>query len=291
MTLANTDGGSGSLMALISNMASSDAIDTQKLEKLLEIKERWEREEARKAFTRAMADFKRNAPRLVKGSSVDYQVKGGSRVSYKYVNLADILDSVLPLLASHGFSHHWEPDENAGSLGMTCILTHEDGHCERAWRSAPPDTSGLKNGIQSKASTHTYLQRYTLLDVLGMAAGSDDDDGHGFPPQQTPAPRANAAPRANDAEAYRTQVAQLQAVEEFNVELEALRAANAPNGQKRALLEAATALGLAVETTDDGARFVDPADYDIDQDTGEILDDYEDDGQQGQMLDNRVLEH
>jgi hypothetical protein len=44
--------------------------------------------------------------------------------------------------------------------------------------SAPPDTSGAKNVIQAKASTVTYLRRYTLLGAVGMAAGMPDSDGN-----------------------------------------------------------------------------------------------------------------
>src|SRR5690606_5500273 len=38
------------------------------------------------------------------------------------------------------------------------------------------DSSGSKNAIQAIGSTLTYLQRYTLIQALGLAA-SDDDDG------------------------------------------------------------------------------------------------------------------
>ena len=45
--------------------------------------------------------------------------------------------------------------------------------------SAPPDSSGSKNSIQAIASTLTYLQRYTLLSITGLAASEADDDGRG----------------------------------------------------------------------------------------------------------------
>ena len=38
-----------------------------------------------------------------------------------------------------------------------------------------PDNSGSKNSIQAIGSTTTYLQRYTLFSILGLAAGEDDD--------------------------------------------------------------------------------------------------------------------
>jgi hypothetical protein len=49
------------------------------------------------------------------------------------------------------------------------------GHSERTTLSATADTSGSKNSIQAIGSTVTYLQRYTLLAAVGLAAGGDDD--------------------------------------------------------------------------------------------------------------------
>ena len=43
--------------------------------------------------------------------------------------------------------------------------------------SASPDTSGSKNAVQSIGSTVTYLQRYTLYSILGLASAEQDDDG------------------------------------------------------------------------------------------------------------------
>ena len=44
----------------------------------------------------------------------------------------------------------------------------------------PPDAGGAKNAIQARASTITYLERYTLKAILGLSEQEDDDDGgHG----------------------------------------------------------------------------------------------------------------
>ena len=42
--------------------------------------------------------------------------------------------------------------------------------------TAPPDGSGKKNQIQQIASTVTYLERYTLFAILGLASADQDDD-------------------------------------------------------------------------------------------------------------------
>ena len=58
---------------------------------------------------------------------------------------------------------------------MTCVLSHKSGHYEETTLSGPPDASGSKNAIQAIGSTLTYLQRYSLVQALGLAAGDDDD--------------------------------------------------------------------------------------------------------------------
>ena len=45
--------------------------------------------------------------------------------------------------------------------------------------SASADNSGSKNSIQAIGSTVTYLQRYTLLAITGLATEDMDDDGSG----------------------------------------------------------------------------------------------------------------
>jgi hypothetical protein len=41
----------------------------------------------------------------------------------------------------------------------------------------PPDAGGAKNAIQARASTKTYLERYTLLAILGLSSKDADADG------------------------------------------------------------------------------------------------------------------
>jgi hypothetical protein len=60
-------------------------------------------------------------------------------------------------------------------ISVTCILSHRDGHSEETTLSGPPDASGNKNAIQAIGSTLTYLQRYSLVQALGLAAANDDD--------------------------------------------------------------------------------------------------------------------
>ncbi len=60
---------------------------------------------------------------------------------------------------------------------VTCIVTHRDGHSERTTMTGPEDHSGFKNLIQSRGSSMTYLERYTLIGAFGLTTVDTDTDG------------------------------------------------------------------------------------------------------------------
>lgn len=148
------------------------------LSKLMDLQERWEANEARKAFVAAKAAFSAEAPKLTKNKQVGFDTRGGPRTEYKHATLDHITEAISPALAKHGLSYNWETEQaEAGLIKVTCILTHIQGHRERVMLQAGPDNSGSKNNIQAVGSTVTYLQRYTLLAVTGMATADQDVDG------------------------------------------------------------------------------------------------------------------
>ena len=172
-------------------MAIESDADLEKLEKLMQLQERWEKKEAIKAFKRAMACFQSKKPVLVKDSNVNFQKKDGSRTNYNYLSLAGIQKAIDGVLSECGISYRWEQEDSQNNIKITCVVSHFDGHEERTWLSAPADTSGGKNTIQSIASTVTYLKRYTLEGALGLSSHEDDDgQGHRDPakPKQLRAP-------------------------------------------------------------------------------------------------------
>ena len=68
-------------------------------------------------------------------------------------------------------------------MRVTCFLQHVLAHQESVTLEGPNDDSGSKNQIQATGSTITYLERYTLLAVSGMAVRDHDNDGRGVAPR------------------------------------------------------------------------------------------------------------
>lgn len=155
------------------------------LEKMIELQERHEANQARKAFHKAMAEFKSNPPEIVKNQLVKYKKKDGSVTEYKHARLGDIASAIGSSLGKYGLHATWKTEQE-DKIKVTCFITHELGHSESTSLSADPDPSGSKNPIQAIASTVSYLERYTLLAITGLAANDQDDDGKGAdtPPEK-----------------------------------------------------------------------------------------------------------
>jgi len=151
-------------------IAVSGGADLEKLKGLLDLQERWEANEARKAYHRAMSEFKANPPKIKKDKKVSYK-----DVRYSHASLANVVEQITKELSKHGLSASWSTKQN-GQIAVTCRITHVQGHSEETCISAQADATGSKNSIQAIGSTITYLERYTLLSALGLATYDQDDD-------------------------------------------------------------------------------------------------------------------
>lgn len=156
-------------------LAVERGADLSQLERLMDLQERWEATQARKAFVAAMAAFKANPPRIVKDKLVDFQTSRG-RTTYMHATLGAVVAAVIDGLSKVGIAHRWGTAQEGNRITVTCTLTHIDGHTESNSLSAHADESGGKNAIQAVASTVSYLQRYTLLAATGLATYDQDDD-------------------------------------------------------------------------------------------------------------------
>lgn len=157
------------------NKAVAQGADISVLEKLMALQERWEANQARKAFDEAMAAAKAEIPTITKNREVDFTSSKG-RTNYRHEDLAQIARIVNPILSKHGLSYRYRVSSNINEpVSVTCIVSHRAGHSEETTLSAGRDESGNKNSIQAVGSTVVYLQRYTLKAALGLAASNDDD--------------------------------------------------------------------------------------------------------------------
>jgi hypothetical protein len=155
--------------------AITSGADVVVLEKLMALQERWEANQARKAFDNAIAAAKAEIPEIPKTRRVDFKSSKG-HTQYSYEDLAEIAKAIGQPLGRQGLSYRFRTASSAPDhIAVTCIISHRDGYSEETTLSGSPDASGNKNSIQAIGSAITYLQRYTLKAALGLAASNDDD--------------------------------------------------------------------------------------------------------------------
>lgn len=150
--------------------------DFASVKEMLALSKEIEADRARRAFDAAVSKAKADIPIISKNA------KGHN--NKKYADFAAYAAALKPILAAHGLSYRFRTEQEQ-QIKVTCILSHEAGHSEENSLTGGADSSGSKNAIQAIGSTLTYLQRYTLVQALGLAAAEDDDgQSHGKTQEQ-----------------------------------------------------------------------------------------------------------
>ncbi len=159
-------------MAMI-EIAVRRGATVEELHGLMALQERYEKNEASKAFNIAFAAFKAEAVQIIKNKKVD----AGPLQGKKYAELYSVVNAVTPALSKHGLSASWKLSKDEPNwIEVSCTVKHILGHSESVSMGGPPDTGGAKSAIQARASTVSYLQRYTLKAICGVSESGDDTD-------------------------------------------------------------------------------------------------------------------
>lgn len=185
-------------------IAMDKGADLDRLERLMALQERYEKNEAEKAFNLALSKFKALGIVIGKDGNVNYSTDRGL-TSYRHATLGNVCSMIGPALAEFDLSVRWNTQQvDGGKIRVTCILSHAMGHKESVSLEYGSDTSGGKNGIQGIGSTVSYLERYTVLAVTGTATADQGlDDGQGVGEET----EAEAMARIAAAEAEKAELA------------------------------------------------------------------------------------
>lgn len=156
-------------------------LDTDKLEKLLQIQKDYEANEAKKAFSNAMAECQKEMPMIMRNAD-------NLQTQSKYAKHEMICKQIKPVYTKHGFSlsFHEGKSEAEGWMRIVCDVDHAMGHSKQYFIDLPMDDKGIKGtvnktGIHAKGSTFSYGRRYLTLMIFDLAT-YDDNDGNVAPP-------------------------------------------------------------------------------------------------------------
>lgn len=139
----------------------------------------------------AIAAVQANLPDVRKTETANI----GNSHSYRYADLADVSQAILPLLGKNGLSFVAKPTlTERGQFVLAYKLLHTSGQEEAGEFPLSGSTA------QQMGSAITYARRYTLCAVTGLAPDKDDDGAAAAQVEMRPAhdewENAQPAPRA-----------------------------------------------------------------------------------------------
>ena len=157
-------------------MAVDNGADLDKLEKLLSLQERWEANEAKKAYNVSMAIVHGKIKSVLKN-------KNNPQTHSKYADLDSVITQTKDAYTGEGFSVSFYEGENPyeDCVKVCADVTHSKGHTITRCYNVPLDGVGIKGNanmtkIHAKGSSTSYGRRYLLCMIFNIPT-TDDVDG------------------------------------------------------------------------------------------------------------------
>jgi hypothetical protein len=127
------------------------------------------------ALAAALAKVQERLPSIRKEETglISGKTKDGQPFSYqyKYADLSDVTDAIMPLLGVNGLAFSAYTKITERGFVLLCELMHEGGESRTAEYPLPQQGKPQEIG-----SAITYGRRYMLCAMTGIAPGGDDDD-------------------------------------------------------------------------------------------------------------------
>jgi hypothetical protein len=170
---------SDAFLSMIAAAARDPQVDVQKMQALLEMRERLMAQQAQIAYTDAMNQLQSAIPPIYKTRKI--VVKGQLRS--KYAALEDVDAILRPLIIQAGFSLSSSTEDvppNATKLTLT--VKHRQGHTEDFSLTLPIDKSEFRSAMQNVAATVSFGRRILLCLAFNVITLETDTDGN--PPSE-----------------------------------------------------------------------------------------------------------
>lgn len=181
----------GAILSMIGRLVTDPSVDIERLDRMLQVKERLDAEQERKEREAE----EREAHRRFIASMVDAQReiqpvannRNNTHTRSKYADYSAIADAIKPIITRHGFSTNFFPEKSEiqNHFRIRLVLSHVGGHQQEYSDDFPSDSAGAngnsnKTAIQGMKSTQTYARRMLTLLAFDVATG-DDNDGNAAP--------------------------------------------------------------------------------------------------------------
>lgn len=172
---------------MIERVARDPSIDLDKMERLLQMREREQSRIAEQAFNAAMALVQADIE-PIRADSANPQTRS------VYASYAALDREIRPSYAKHGFCLTFNTGEarNEAEVRILCDVSHADGFTRHYGLYMPADGKGARgNDVMTKThamgSAITYGKRYLLGMIFNLAVYRDDDgNAAGWTNNRTP---------------------------------------------------------------------------------------------------------
>jgi len=131
----------------------------------------------------ALAKAQGAFPEIPKNRTAKVRMKSGGEFSFKYSDLADLINATRKALSESGLGQFQHPSKDKQEC--ITILTHDSGVSIEGRYPVHPSGEGRMHPAQDWAIAFAYARRYGLSAMLGVAAeetvqGDDKDKGGGI---------------------------------------------------------------------------------------------------------------
>jgi hypothetical protein len=162
-------------VSMIERAARDPAVDMDKLERLLAMRERQETRMAEQAFAEAMTKAQ-SEMRAVATDANNPQTRS------RYASYMALDRATRPIYTRHGFALSFNTDvgPTPDILIVGCSVMHSGGYTRHYSVPMPADGKGAKGGdvmtkTHATGAAMTYGQRYLLKMIFNIAVGEDAD--------------------------------------------------------------------------------------------------------------------
>jgi len=174
---------SAAIFQIIERAARDPNVDIDKMQRLMDLREREMNRIAQQQFNEAMKAAQSEMPQVVRNATND-------QTRSKYAKYETISEAIQPIIAKHGFSLSFNEGttDKQNCIRILCDVMHEGGHTKQYHADIPLDAVGMKGNANKTAthaygSTKSYGRRYLKMDIFDVAVKDEDDDGNSSAPE------------------------------------------------------------------------------------------------------------
>ncbi len=161
-------------------VAVQNNLDPDRLEKLMNLQERWEKSQAEKAYSSSMTACQSEMPPVATDAT-------NPDTHSRFARFETIQQTAKPIYNKHGFSLSFGDGDTCPLEGwkrIICDCRHDAGHCVRYHIDLPVDGIGAKgnpiggmNRVQGCVSTNSYGERVLTCNIFNITISGKDKDG------------------------------------------------------------------------------------------------------------------